>query len=91
MLVEPDVLVDVGLDVALPPSAFSSTSLMRSSSSFWSGSPRLAPLLVATTSSVPSAAETCISFCWFSPLRELRVAKVFSASVSAWTSSLVTS
>ena len=25
VLVEPDVLVDVGLDVALPPSAFSST------------------------------------------------------------------
>lgn len=34
VLVEPEVLVDVGLDVALPPSAFFRTSLMRSSSSF---------------------------------------------------------
>ena len=61
--IEPDELVEDGLDVALPPSAFFSTSLMRPSSSFWSVSPRSVPLLVATTRRRPFAAETCISFC----------------------------
>ena len=75
VLAEPDELVELRLDVA-PPSAFFRTLLMRPSSSFWSLSPRSVPLLVATTSRRPWAAETCISFCWLSPLRELTVAKV---------------
>lgn len=57
-------LLCIGLPVLLPPSAFSRTLLIKSSSSFWSGSPSVARLLVATTSNLPSAADTCISFCW---------------------------
>ena len=88
---ELEELVAEALDVAPPLSAFFSTALIRSSSSFLSWSPTSVPLLVATTRRRPCAAETCISFCWLSPLRVLTVAKVFSASVSACSSSLETS
>src|SRR4029453_3925784 len=87
----PDELVIISLGVSLPPSAFTSTSLIRSSSSFWSGSPRLGPLLVATTSNLPSAAETCISFFWLSSERVLIVPNVSFAFVLASSFSLETS
>lgn len=86
-----DELVIISLGVSLPPSAFSSTLLIRSSSSFWSGSPKLGPLLVATTSNLPSAAETCMSFFWLSPERVLIVPNVSFAFVFASNFSLETS
>ncbi|BCW37412.1 hypothetical protein StoSoilA2_34680 [Arthrobacter sp. StoSoilA2] len=87
----PEELLIISPGVSLTPSAFASTLLIRSSSSFWSGSPRLGPLLVATTSNLPSAAETCISFFWLSSERVLIVPNVSFAFVLASNSSLETS